>query len=130
VAIETLVEQAHARAIGKQDLDRRPTLAEEHEQRAAASGTADLLLDEPCQTIKAPSQVDGYESNVDLDAARNHRFASHGTHASVSKTTDSVLRSMSAVTSMRACPICTTMGADLAVGCFPVFRTTRAIGIR
>jgi hypothetical protein len=67
-----VVEKAHARAIEKQDFKSGFSFAKKDEERAAASGTADLFFDQAAQTLKPPAQIDRLQTHEDFDATGDH----------------------------------------------------------
>lgn len=55
--IKSLVKNAEPPSIEEQNLERRPTLAEEHEHRPAARAAAKLLGDHTREPLEPPSEV-------------------------------------------------------------------------
>jgi hypothetical protein len=72
-SVESLVEEAHARAVEEEDLQGRAPLAYEHEQRPATRVVAHALGGEARQAIDAAAKIDGLRCEVHGHAGRDHR---------------------------------------------------------
>src|SRR5215212_8280969 len=70
--VEPLVEQAESRAVEEDALEGRSSLAEEHEQRAAARAPPQLVCHDAGEPLKSPPQVDRLQPDEHLHAMRDH----------------------------------------------------------
>src|SRR6266496_2619502 len=118
--IKSLVKNAKPPSIEEQNLERCPTLAEEHEHRPAARAAAKLLGDHTREPLEPPSEIDRVEPDEHFDAMRDHRPSP--LHSS-SSTVESVVRSTPASTRIRTRASCISMviaprplGATTAAG--------------
>src|SRR5690606_35457488 len=95
--------------VEEEDLQGRPPLPEEEEERAAPRIATEPIRDEPGETIEAPSKIDRLESDEDLHAVRDHRAAPRvrSRASSTSSTAPSASRSKPDSTRTKAVP--TTM---------------------
>src|SRR5665213_2849934 len=134
--VQSLVENAHSRAIEEQNLQRRSVLPEEDEERSRARLTPDALLDDAAQPIEAPPQIDRLQRHEHLDAAGDHRVPP--CDASTSSTATNVARSNPGRTTTRtgptsmpndgsACVGALDAAIDAGVGAVAVARTMRTI---
>src|SRR5277367_3329922 len=127
-AVESLVEDRHARPVEEQNLQRVASLAEEEEERTASCVVADLLFRESRQPVKAETHIHGLKRNVDLDAGRNHRAppsaAATCRRSSASKPRRTMMRASPTATSTSACTPASPRSTTSARDCR---RTTRAI---
>src|ERR1044071_223965 len=96
--IKSLVKNAESPSIEEQNLERRPTLAEEHEQCPAPRTAAQLLGDHAREPLESPSENNRVEPDEHLDAVRDHWSRPLSTSSS---TVESVARSTPASTRTR-----------------------------
>src|SRR5665213_825740 len=112
--VQSLVENAHSRAIEEQNLQRRSVLPEEDEERSRARLTPDALLDDAAQPIEAPPQIDRLQRHEHLDAAGDHRVPP--CDASTSSTATNVARSNPGRTTTRTGPTSMRNDGSACVG--------------
>ena len=89
MSVQSLVELTESGAVVKQDFQRALSLPEEHEQRAAAGGTTDLLFDQAAQPIKSPSKINRLETDEDFDTAGDHERSPQAVAAKAASTVES-----------------------------------------
>jgi hypothetical protein len=73
--VETLVKNAEATMVEKQNLQSRTPTTKEDEQSARPRRPPHSLLDDAAQPIEPPAQIDWLKPNENLDPVRDHACA-------------------------------------------------------